>query len=313
MESVLLAPNEVLPFSSPHYRWPMLGSPKMDGNRLFLIDGKLLTRSMKPQPNRQLEEHLKDIIAYSKEKGLCFDGELYDHNTPFVELQTYTRSKNIAIPDHIFFNVFDCLSLVNWNIDISYEVSYCARCEHYDDIIEKYKFPHVTSVTQYVIENARSAEGMYEKFLQDGYEGMMLRSLNGRYKKGRATLSEGIMFKVKPKATIDAVLIDVFCRRAMLEEIRTGPRPVDERGLLRRSHKQGDFEDTDIAGAFLVRDEQGREFKVGFARGFGLEMRKQLWDQRNMLIGRWVEVVYLPIGEKDVPRSGRFVRFRDDK
>ena len=43
-----------------------------------------------------------------------------------------------------------------------------------------------------------------------GFEGAMVRSLDGRYKNGRSTLREGLLLKVKPWKDSEAEILEVY-------------------------------------------------------------------------------------------------------
>jgi DNA ligase-1 len=58
----------------------------------------------------------------------------------------------------------------------------------------------------------------------------------------------------------------------------------------------------------LVTKWRGKELRIG--SGFGAEQRQNMWDARDILIGRLVTFKYQPHGMKDVPRLPIFVGLR---
>ncbi len=113
-QCVLLAPNELVPFNSKFITYPMLGSDKLDGFRLFIRQGKLLSRSGKEYENRYLPAYLKEIMEFGIKNKLVFDGELYDH-VAFSKLQSMFRSHYAPISPSVRFHIFDMLTLDEWD------------------------------------------------------------------------------------------------------------------------------------------------------------------------------------------------------
>ncbi len=312
-KSVLLAPSK-LP-KPEDLKYPLLASVKFDGLRMLLRGGvpgagtkdKFLTRSMKGQPNLNLPAHFADLLAFVDEAKLVLDGELYSDEMDFSALSGLLRSSDGEIPDHVHFHVFDVLALEEWEQGTGNGFFY--RLGHLERLNLE-RFPHVELVEQRRVDNADEVKEMYRTALAAGFEGVMLRSLDGRYKQGRATEKEGIIFKQKPFDNHDAQVIGFEQQRAIRDDIERG---VNELGRTKRTHKAEHFGLADNIGNLRLRDEKGREFNCGWGRGWTHAKRKELWDKRDTLIGRWVEFRCMGVGEKDLPRMPQLVRFRDDK
>lgn len=310
-KSVLLAPSK-LP-NPEDLTYPLYASVKYDGLRMLMrgvragTKDQLLTRSMKGQPHQGLPGHMRDLLDFSVEKGLVLDGELYSDELDFSTLSGLLRSSDGPIPDHVHFHVFDILTLDQW--ETGRTPPFVERLQYLEGL-QLHRFAHTRTVKQEVVSSAADVRLMYEEALEAGFEGVMLRSPSGRYKQGRATEKEGIIFKQKPFDTIDAVVIGYEQQRAIRDDIDRG---VNELGRTKRTHKAEHFGLADNLGNLLLRDEKGREFSCGWGRGWTHAKRKELWDDREALVGRWVEVRCMGVGEKDLPRMPQLVRFRDDK
>src|SRR4051794_34249511 len=83
---VLLAYNKPIKFRDLIY--PLLGSPKYDGNRLVIRYGELLSRKMKRQPNSHLSDFLQEIRNYSQDNRVVFDGEFFSTDAHFCAIQS---------------------------------------------------------------------------------------------------------------------------------------------------------------------------------------------------------------------------------
>lgn len=300
MKSVLLAPNEIPDINTLKY--PLLGSFKYDGNRCFIQDGVCYTRSMKVYPNVYVGKALKEICQYSKDNKIAFDGELWSPQMQFNELQTISRSFyrwDISIA----FYCFDCL----YNQQQSRMDSFKERIEKLNNICW---FPNTKIIEQKQLNNPEEVEHYYQHALEQGFEGLILRNPNAYYKHGRATFKENIIHKLKAFDTLDAKVIDIIEQNSLIEGLDTG---IDETGHKKRTHKQEHYQPANTAGALVVTDEFSRTFNVGWGKGWTKERRKDLWENKSNYIGRWVEIIYMPYGEKDNPRMPKLLRFRDDK
>jgi DNA ligase 1 len=100
----LLAPRED-PLSYPNYfkelRFPLMGSPKLDGIRNIVKYGRCKSRTFKDIPSRQAQKLFSDYEH--------FDGELIEGNLSDVDV--YNRTQSYIMSElkegDITFNVFD--------------------------------------------------------------------------------------------------------------------------------------------------------------------------------------------------------------
>lgn len=302
-KSVLLAPNQLPDPATLTY--PLLASVKLDGRRCLLQNGKFLSRTMKAQPNVNLYGHLAEIAAYSKSHGIAFDGELYSHELTFSELESVFKSGTAPIPPSVKFHVFDIVPNAAQK-----NMGFRDRLAMLEDLVMLKCWPNVWFVHHDQYCNAKQVQAMYEDALSEGYEGLMLRDPKGLYKHGRATLREGIIFKMKPFITLDAKVIGFEQGQRLKAGIE---RKTNELGRTAKTYKAEDHEPDDTMGALRVRDEQGREFSLGWGRGWTHAKRKELWNNRSSLLGEWVEFRCMGVGEKDLPRMPQLIRFRDRK
>jgi ATP-dependent DNA ligase len=304
-ETVLLAPNEVIPFTDLRIRYPIFMSRKMDGHRNLLRVGKFLSRTLKEQPNKNLPFHLKEIQKLSIDRKLVFDGEIYNHNAAFNKLSGSLRGFDGDLTGFKYY-LFDMLSGYEWENGSN---GYTVRLSSLD-LIKELKLPNVEIVEQVLVKNPDEAEELYRKFLEEGYEGAIGRNPNSLYKHNRGTLREGIIFKFKESKDEDGQIIEVVQGLKMKDGLT---RVRDVRGYLERSHKQEDYIPDDCVGALKVRMKDGTIVGCGFARGWDEEKkRREIWIPRDKIIGKWIQFKYIPHGTINKPRSGRMERFRPD-
>lgn len=270
---------------------PFLLSPKIDGIRALVVNGQLVSRTMKPIRNR----HTQALFGRPELEGL--DGELVVGNPWDKNLMQQTSSGVMSYsgrPD-VSFHVFD-----RWNE----QKKFCSRwedlAEHNDFVGKTLRVPH---------ELVRSYDDMLiseEHYLMCGYEGVMLRHPNGPYKQNRSTLNEAYLVKVKRFDDGEAIVIGT-------EPLyrNTNAATLDERGYTKRSHSTDGKVADELLGALLVNDlATGIQFSIG--SGFTEAQRRDLWSRRYELSGMIVKYKsFKNAGVKDAPRHPIFLGFRD--
>ena len=304
-------------------RYPLLASTKLDGCRMIAYQGKLITRSLKPVQNWQLQTKFNAIKLYTENNNIILDGEIYAEGIPFQFIvscfMTHDYFAKSAIKkwdklcteynvdltreevlDRLKFYVFDCVS--NENLDIEFYLRNILLHQ-----IAK-EFPDlIVPVEQRTVNSANEVGVMFESVLNRGYEGLMLKDPQGRYKCGRTTIKENLSFKVKPYVTMDAKIIGV--KQATVVD-PNAPKTINELGRSVTSKKKGDRIPISRAAEFTVIYE---DKKVDVGIGGTEAERNEIWANKESYIGRWIEYKGLKIGMKDVPRHCNMCRYREDK
>ena len=263
-------------------KFPVLASPKLDGVRALVRDGVVLSRSLKPIPNR----HVQMMFGRPELEG--FDGELIlgDPTHPEAYRRTVSAVMSIEGEHAVDFHVFD-----RWDRDYPYkEVSLS-----YWLVIPIYSTP---------IHNMEELEDYEVAMLDKGYEGVMLRDPQSPYKFGRSTAKEGYLLKLKRFADSEAEIIG-------FEELmhNHNEATLNETGHHERSTKQDGLLPADTLGALIVRDiHSGVEFKIG--TGFTAAERQKFWNLMAPIRGALVKYRYFPTGSKEKPRFPSFQGFR---
>jgi DNA ligase-1 len=275
--------------------YPLYASPKLDGIRALIVGGEVLSRTLKPIPNRSVQ-HLFGRAGFN---GL--DGELIvgDPTDPDAFRRTSSGVMSINEFPSVTFHVFDCFN--------QSDIEFSKRLEMLNHRIENAfsESTHVVKVPQTLIRNREELELYEQTMLAQGFEGVMLRRPGGIYKHGRSTLREGILMKLKRFADSEAVVIGY-------EELLTNENEatVDKLGHKVRSSHQANKVPGGRLGALKVRDlKTGVEFDIG--TGFDDADRRHFWTMRDTLLGRVVKYKYFPGGVKDKPRFPVFIYFRD--
>lgn len=292
-----LGPNEDFALTSQAF----LASPKIDGLRCLLINGQFKSRSMKLLPNKELQKK----ALWLKEQGIDgLDGEL-TIGEPFgkeVFQKTTSAIRRVedALPPDLRYNVFD---LFRENQPFNERLS--ELNEILKGIQGKPEGSFVRFVNQVFIPSTEILLQQEEAFLSQGYEGLMLRSLEGLYKQNRSTLNEGILLKLKRFQDAEAVVIGTFPL-----ERNFNPSKLNELGFTTHSSHQGLKVADNLLGGFLVKDlETGEEFSIG--TGFSMDQRELFWKQKTSCLKKILKYKFFPKGIKEKPRHPVFLGFRD--
>lgn len=254
------SPPQDFDFSTLSY--PMWASPKIDGIRC-VIHPTLgpVTNTLKKIPNTFTREYLQNHCPK------YLDGELVvgdpDNPKSFNQTQSGIMSHD-GTPDFTYL-VFD-------NFESGHMCGFGIRKE---DAKAALDFAHMGGINnrlqllhQTLIESHEQLLEYELEQLAKGYEGVMLRSPNGKYKFGRSTLREQGMIKIKRFRDDEAIIIDW----EPLERNLNVPQ-IDNLGLQRRGYsKDGKAIDDSRVGRFLCRGVPGSRWAgVEFWIGSGLD------------------------------------------
>lgn len=274
-------------------RFPLLASAKLDGVRAVVRGDVVYSRSNKPIPNTFVQKAFRECAH--------LDGELIvgDPRSKTVYRDTLSHVMSHDKTDYdLRFYVFDHVA------DLT--APYRARAILLNmkrSILENNTA--VITHPQHVVTCLDTLLTLEEKMLDQGYEGLILRDPNAPYKRGRSTVKEGYLLKLKRFVDDEAVVIGFEERMANNNEAT-----VNELGRTKRSsHKAGKTGRGDL-GAILVRFGDC-EFSIG--TGFDDDERSRVWNARDQYLGRLAKFKYFPIGVKDAPRHPVFLGWRDPK
>ncbi|WP_025915542.1 ATP-dependent DNA ligase [Herminiimonas sp. CN] len=272
--------------------FPCYASPKLDGIRASVVGGKLLSRSLKPIPNK----HVYNLLSDKRFEG--FDGELIVGDVTALNVFSNTTS-HVMSHDKVFdftyfvFDLHDC--------EMGFDVRYARLCrrEHHG--------VNIVLLPQTRIHNEAGLAEYEAAQVEAGYEGVILRKIDGLYKYGRSTVNEGYLLKVKRFTDGEATII------GFEEQMKNdNEKTVNELGRSKRSSHQENKHGKGTLGALIVRD---LVTDVAFNIGTGLDdaIRADIWAKREEHHGLVVKYKSFEVGVKDKPRHPVFLGFRDGR
>lgn len=266
-------------------RFPCVATPKLDGIRAYVQGGVVLSRNNKPIPNLHVQTLFSGLEHY--------DGELIvgspTSSTVFRDTTSGVMSKEGK--PNVTYYVFDHLKHLSsgWQ-------------DRIENITAKRKGVVVHS---YTLVDDIEALMAYEALCVDmGYEGLILRDPDGRYKQGRSTVNEGYLLKLKRFQDAEAVVI------GFEERMHNGNEAtVNELGRTKRSSHKANKSGRGDLGALVCRTAEGIEFNIG--TGFTDADRASIWERRDQFLGQLAKYKFFPVGQKEAPRHPVFLGWRD--
>jgi DNA ligase-1 len=276
--------------------YPVIASPKLDGIRAIKVKGDLLSSSFKPIPN--------NFICYRLERLLPngADGEILVRGS-FQNVTSAVMSVG-GTPDFTFW-VFDLVDPEN--LKEPYLWRLVKLTKWYSKVAVG-----VANVRVVPIRYIQTFEELlaYEtEVLGLGYEGVMLRKIDGPYKCGRSTLKQGWLLKRKPFVDSEARIVGFEERLTNTNELQT-----NELGLAKRSSSKVGKVPMGTLGTFLAEDAHGRwggqQIRIGTGKGLTDALRQKVWNDRDSYLGQYVKYKFQKIGSKDGPRLPIFLGFR---
>lgn len=280
--------------------------PKLDGVRVLMAVGfpdygginvVCYSRNGKIFENfhhieEQIENYADHLLKATgvKSGGFVLDGEVVSNS--FQELMRQARRKEDVQNEDSVFHIFDVIPIEDflrghWNAQLSKRLAILEKMQPTID-----KMPNVELLPHIQVDlDTEEGQTALHKYAQDmvdaGYEGIMIKDLDAPYECARSKS----WLKWKPTITVDLEVIGI------------------EEGTGRNKGRLG--------ALVCAGNDHGKDITVNAGSGFSDKDRKQLWEDRNVIFGRTVEIMADAVTQNQDGtyslRFPRFVRFRDDK
>jgi DNA ligase 1 len=274
--------------------------PKLDGVRVLMIcsptgvlsysrNGKLFENF--GHIEQQLLDHMPELVARTGHDNFVLDGEVVGES--FQALMKQARKKEGAQATDCVFHVFDFIPMVDftrghWNAPLKTRLK--MGLEKIEWTVDK--MPNVELLTSHTVDlDTSEGRDQLERYARDsveqGYEGIMIKSLEAPYECKRNTF----WLKFKPVYDYDLTVVDM------------------EEGTGRNSGR---------LGALICEGVDDNKFiRVNVGSGFSDEQRNEYWKNRDSVIGKMAVVLADAITQNDSGeyslRFPRFKWFREDK
>lgn len=269
-------------------KFPLMVSPKINGIRLIIRNGYPLTRSLKLVPNRFIRSELSGL------EGLDGEVTIGDPKAPDTWNNTSTGVMSFEGEPRFHYHIFDAPD---------FPAPFSVRLALAQNRVHKLARPHITLVPHLVCRNLDDVLRHEKDFVSQGYEGLMIRAMDGPYKHGRASVKEGYLLKMKRWDDSEAEVTGIEPLMHNANKVI-----INALGLTERSSEQVGLIPLSKVGALICQDAKGREFKLG--SGFTEAQRVALWQDQT-LIGRIVTYKHVGLTPKGLPLFPIFLGFRN--
>lgn len=206
-----------------------------------------------------------NLLNYNR--NLVLDGELYTNEIPFEELVGLVKQKKIKTDDAdvnkylvIKYHIYDII--IN---DTPFEM----RNNMLHKFIEHSKNEHICFVKTDEVSNLVDFKTAFHNYVNDGYEGIMLRSKTGNYV---CNYRSANLLKYKE-------FMENEYRIVGFDE---GTGRDSGTVIWKCSTLDGDI--------FNVRPKGS------------MQIRKEMFNNGNAYIGKWLTVIYQELSERNIPR-----------
>jgi DNA ligase-1 len=255
-------------------KYPIHSQPKLDGIRCIAKADGLWSRTGKPIISApHVYEALQPI--FSTYPDLVLDGELYadkfanDFNAicSIVKKTKPTNDDLHISKESIQYHVYDVY------------MEKAPFTERYKFLgqLPLNQFKEIVRVSTYTLHNENQVQEQFSMYVEQGYEGQILR-LNGHYENKRSKS----LLKHKEFIDEEYTILDV------------------EEGI---GNKAG------MVGAFVFKNKDGKTFKA--SPKFNWDDCKQMWLNKNELIGKPATVKYFNLTPDLIPRFPYVIAIRD--
>lgn len=280
-EDLLLSEKTFEPMLAQKYEdreneisFPVYSQPKMDGIRCITSQDSLLSRNRKEFVSIPHLFYLKDIC---KKYNIILDGELYNHDykqdfnkiTSIVKKTKPTKEDLIESENNIQYWIYDCVLLNDINASFSNRQKFLKSIKEFKN--------NVKLVETKKLSSKEEIDKVYEEYLNDSFEGQMIR-LDFNYESKRSK------YLLKRKEFCDSEY-EVF-------DVCEG-----------KGNKSG------MAGYMILKINDNKTFHSNIKGN--REYLISLLKDKKSLIGKIVTVKYFNLTPDGVPRFPYVIGVRD--
>jgi DNA ligase-1 len=256
--------------------YPIFSQPKLDGIRCIVKSDGMWSRNGKPIISApHIFAVLKPLFEINPD--LIFDGELYadKFSNDFNKICSLIKKTKPTSDDllesqiSIQYHIYDLPS---------FNATFTSRYKHLYKMLTNYS-PFIVVVKTDQVDNMNDVSGYYEDYINEGYEGQILR-LDEEYQNKRSK------YLLKHKTFVDEEFVIL--------------------GI-----NEGEGNKSGMIGHALFETKEGKRFTSNFK--YSWDELKEMWLIKDQLIGKTATIKYFNLTPQGVPRFPYVVKIgRED-
>lgn len=264
-------------------QFPVSTMPKIDGIRCLIkkigpnVEARSRLNNLWPHLHH-IKTELSNFFMYLPE-NVELDGEIYTHDIVFTQLTSIVKTFKNGLHkrhDELKYYIFDLIDPDKKVWEDRYSILVNALIKYQED---GYKNTTFTILQCYNAINDTDILQQHKKFVEDGYEGIMIR----KYAGSNPTQKQIKESQYKPNRSNNLLKYKEF-----LDEEATIIG-----GIACEGTEEG-------AVKFMIRDIRGNEFLVR-PRG-SIELRREWMKNLDKYIGKLMTIRYQELSEHGIPR-----------
>jgi ATP-dependent DNA ligase len=253
-------------------KFPLASQPKLDGIRSLIKSDGMWSRTGKPIISApHIFESLKPLFETNPD--LIFDGELYADKfaNDFNAICSIVKKTKPTSQD-----LLDSANVIQYHI---YDLPSCDNTfvKRFKTLFNMNLPTCCVVVSTEQVDNENDLMAYYEDYVNMGYEGQIIR-LDEKYENKRS----GNLLKHKSFIDEEYTILDII---------------------------EGIGNKTGMVGSFVFQNKEGEIFNS--SPKFNWEVCKEMWDNRNELIGKEATVKYFNLTPNNIPRFPYVIAIRD--
>lgn len=266
------------------FTYPVWSDPKLDGMRAIITKDGAFTRNGKPWLTiPHILEALSPVFA--EQPDLVLDGELYNHDLKedFNKISSLVKKTKPAPSDLeeskklVEFWWYDCFSAEKENLSpfgIRKATMIKLAAAHVKD------GGPIVIVQSSIVHNKKQLDELYGAYLDDGYEGQMVRLENSQYENKRSSS----LLKRKTFSDDEYKIVEIC---------------------------EGNGNKSGMAGYAIMEREDGVRFRTNIKGSHSF--LKDLLSNKDSVAGSYGTIKYFNLTPDGIPRFPYLIRLRDGK
>ena len=260
--------------------FPCYVQPKLDGLRciMYIQNDKVVAQSRTGGYFVTMEHICNQLKSlFVKTPGLILDGELYTNKIPFQELAGLIKKKKI---NELTEEEVTKINYIKYHIyDVVNDKPFVERYAYIYRTIPKISpNDYLEVVTTQLINGVDEFKELFSEYIGDGYEGIMLRNINGKY------IQNFRSYDLQKYKDFDEAEYPIVGFEEAIGR---------DKGTV----------------VWICKNQEGLEFNV---RPMGtLAYRKECFDNAHLYMNKQLTVLYQGVSENNKPRFPRGKAIRD--